>query len=557
MPSRSEIVAQLTREGPFELVEDTSLGYPIKVYRHAPANMRAILEATRQFDERVFLVYNDEAITYREHFRRAAALARWLGKSGVGKGDRVAIGMRNYPEWVISFWACQAIGAVVVAINAWWTGEEIRYALNDSGASVLLIDGERLTRLRPIIDLGGFRSVIVARRGGVEGPGVDFAEATAGEGVLPSVEIFPDDPATILYTSGTTGKPKGAVATQRNHITNFMNTLLAGAVGKALMGDFTSLPPGELPQNSALQTFPFFHIGGLTGLYASTGTGSKLVVMYKWNAAEALELVMKHGIAAVSGVPIVVRQLLEAAAQAGINPASIMGISAGGASVPPDLIQRIEGQFQAKASPTNGYGLTETTSAVIVNSGQEYFKHPDSVGRSVATAEVEIVDEQGRFLADNEIGELWVRGPNVVCGYWGNPEATEAAFGGGWFRTGDLGYRDSDGFYYVVDRKKDVIIRGGENVYCAEVEAQLLVHPMVRDAAVIGLPDPVYGERVAAVIQIDELSAAEELRAALMDMLAERLARFKVPTVYHFMNAELPRTATGKVLKRELRAVFE
>ena len=557
MSSRNEIVAQLTREGPFELVEDTSLGYPIKVYRHAPPNMRAILEGTRQFDDRVFLVYNDEEITYREHFRRVAALARWLRKSGVGKGDRVAIGMRNYPEWVISFWACQAIGAVVVAINAWWTGEEIQYALNDSGASVLLIDGERLTRLRPIIDLGGFRSVIVTRRGGAEGPGVDFAEATAGEGPLPAAEIVPDDPATILYTSGTTGKPKGAVATQRNHITNFMNTMLAGAVGKALMGDFTTQPLSELPQNSALQTFPFFHIGGLTGLYASTGTGSKLVVMYKWNAAEALELVMKHSIAAVSGVPIVVRQLLEAAAQSGINPASIMGISAGGASVPPDLIQRIEGQFEAKASPANGYGLTETTSAVIVNSGQEYFAHPDSVGRPVATADVEIVDEQGRFLADNEIGELWVRGPNVVRGYWGNPDATEAAFGGGWFRTGDLGYRDSDGFYYVVDRKKDVIIRGGENVYCAEVEAQLLVHPMVRDAAVIGLPDPVYGERVAAVIQIDTLAAAEELRAALMEALAERLARFKVPTVYHFMTTELPRTATGKVLKRELRAVFE
>ncbi len=557
MPSRNEIVAQLTREGPFELVEDSSLGYPVKLYRHAPPKMRAILETTRQFDDRVFLVYHDEEITYREHFRRVAALARELHARGVRKGDRVAIGMRNYPEWVISFWACQAIGAVVVAINAWWTGEEIQYALKDSGASALLIDGERLARLRPIIELGGFRSVIVARRGDVEGPGADFAEVTAGDGALPEVDILPDDPATILYTSGTTGKPKGAVATQRNHVTNFMNTMLAGAVGKALLGDFSALPPSEMPQGSALQTFPFFHIGGLTGLYASTGTGSKLVLMYKWNPAEALELVLKHGIAAVSGVPIVVRQLLEAAAEAKINPSSIMGISAGGASVPPDLIQRIEGQFEAKASPTNGYGLTETTSAVIVNAGQEYFKHPDSVGRPVATAQVEIVDEQGHFLGDNEIGELWVRGPNVVSGYWGNPEATEAAFGGGWFRTGDLGYRDSDGFYYVVDRKKDVIIRGGENVYCAEVEAQILIHPLVRDAAVIGLPDPVYGERVAAVIQIDELSAAEELRAALMAMLAERLARFKVPTVYHFMNAELPRTATGKVLKRELRAVFE
>ncbi|MDE2466806.1 MAG: acyl--CoA ligase [Alphaproteobacteria bacterium] len=557
MASRNEIVALLTREGPFELVEDTSLGYPMKVYRNAPPNMRAILEATRQFDERAFLVYNDEEITFRAHFHRAAALARWLFERGVRKGDRVAIGMRNYPEWVVSFWACQAIGAVVVAINAWWTGDEIQYALSDSETSVLLIDGERLARLEPIVDLAAFRAVIVARRGAAGGPGVDFEDVLVADADLPAVDIAPDDPATILYTSGTTGKPKGAVATQRNHVTNFMNTMLAGAVGKALLGDFTALPPSEMPQNSALQTFPFFHIGGLTGLYASTGTGSKLVLMYKWNPAEALDLVMRHGISAVSGVPIVVRQLLEAATASGVNPSSILGISAGGASVPPDLIQRIEGQFEAKASAANGYGLTETTSAVIVNSGQEYFQHPDSVGRPVATAQVEIADDEGRFLGEHQIGELWVRGPNVVRGYWGNPEATEAAFGGGWFRTGDLGYRDSDGLYYVVDRKKDVIIRGGENVYCAEVEAQLLAHPLVRDAAVIGLPDPVYGERVAAVIQIDELSRAEELKGALMGTLPERLARFKVPSVYHFMNTELPRTATGKVLKRELRAVFE
>jgi long-chain acyl-CoA synthetase len=224
--------------------------------------------------------------------------------------------------------------------------------------------------------------------------------------------------------------------------------------------------------------------------------------------------------------------------------------------VPPDLIRQIGKQFEMKTSPANGYGLTETTSAIISNSGVDYHAQPDSIGRPVVTADVKIVDEQGQELGDDRIGELWIRGPNVIPGYWNNPQATEAAFGGGWFRTGDLGYRDSRGFHYVVDRKKDVIIRGGENVYCAEVEAAMLEHPLVKDVAVVGIPHPVYGEEVAAVIQVREAARAETLPAELRAALAGSLAQFKIPTAFRLTESDLPRTATGKVLKRELRALF-
>ena len=557
MPTRDEVLTRLTSSGTFELEEDDSLGYPIRVYRNAPRSMREILESTRQFADRDFMFFGDERITFGEHYGSVAALSEFLLQRGVRKGDRVGIGMRNYPEWMTSFWACQAIGAVVVAINAWWTETEISYALDDSGAVALIVDGERLERLGSTLRRRNLKALIVARRGAVGEDGVDFSDVTRQAGdELPKADILPSDFSTILYTSGTTGKPKGAVATQRNHVTNYMNSLLAGAVAKGLLGDFSPLNLKDAPQLGILQTFPFFHIGGMSGLYLATGTGAKLALMYKWHPAEGVELVQRHRLNSLAGVPMVVRQLLEHARNSGADVSSLIGIASGGASVPPDLIRRIGKQFEMKTSPANGYGLTETTSAIISNSGMDYHAQPDSIGRPVVTVDVKIVDEQGNDLADDQIGELLVRGPNVIPGYWNNPEATEIAFGGGWFRTGDLGYRDARGFHYVVDRKKDVIIRGGENVYCAEVEAAMLEHPMVKDVAVVGIPNSTYGEEVAAVIQVRDAARTDNLPAELRAALAGSLAQFKIPTAFRLIETDLPRTATGKVLKRELRALF-
>ncbi|WP_293677203.1 class I adenylate-forming enzyme family protein [uncultured Phenylobacterium sp.] len=556
-PDRQQILHSLTQSGPFELTIDESAGYPLRVYKHAPPSLRAVLEATAAQGDKPFLVYGDEVISYAEHLRRVGALARHLLAHGVRKGDRVAIGMRNYPEWSVGFWACQAIGAVVVALNAWWITAELEFALEDSQPSAFIVDGERLERLRSLIKGVREETLVVVRRGDAGPGGIDLTEILGGDGGLPDADIGPTDLATILYTSGTTGKPKGAMATHRNHLTNLTNGLLSGALARVMMGlPADAQPDPAAPQPGMLQTFPLFHIGGLSGLLACTAMGTRMALMYKWSPAEAIQLVQDHRLSSVAGVPIVVRQLLEAAAASGATLDSLLGISSGGAPVPPDLIRTIGSQFQARTAAGNGYGLTETTSAVIVNGGADYFARPDSVGRPVVCAEIRVVDDDGRDLPGGQIGELWVRGPNVIPGYWGNPEATEAAFGGGWFRTGDLGYVDPEGFYYVVDRKKDVIIRGGENVYCAEVEAALLEHPRVRDAAVIGLPHPEYGEEVAAVIRIDPEDSGQDLADDLRTALADKLARFKIPSAIRTTSEELPRTATGKVLKQQLRLAF-
>jgi acyl-CoA synthetase (AMP-forming)/AMP-acid ligase II len=553
--TRAEAIAALTAPGqPFELATLERDGVPQRVFASAPASMRDFLATTAAFGDRDFLVYDGERTTHAEHLAIVGGLAAWLAAHGVGKGDRVAIGMRNYPEWVMSFWATMALGAIAVPLNAWWLGPELEYAITDAGCKVLLLDGERLERLTPhLANLGADVTVVCRHRGDVPAGVVRWEDVRPTLEVsrgLPDVAITADDHATILYTSGTTGAPKGALATQRNHVTNIMNTLLLGAVGMAVAG-VTPDPDNPPPQGASLQVFPFFHIGGLSGLYVTTVTGNKLVTMYKWDVDVAIDLLVQERITSTSMVPTVLRQLLESPRLASLPRDALAGIASGGAPVPPDLIRTIETEFESKVAPANGYGLTETTSAVIINSGADYFAHPDSVGRAAVGADVRIVDELGQELPNGSIGELWVRGPNIVDGYWNKPEATAAAFTDGWFHTGDLGRRDDEGFVYVVDRLKDVVIRGGENVYSAEVEAVLFEHPAVLDVAIVGLPHAHYGEEVAAVVNLREGTSATVQE--LQEFAATKLARFKVPTQVFLRAEPLPRTATGKVLKRDLR----
>ncbi len=388
MPTRDDVLNQLTAPGGEFALEGAEIGgVPMRVYRNAPPSLRDFLLITKSFANKPFLIYDKDMLTFDQHLSQVAALASHLKSVGVKKGDRVAIAMRNYPEWVTSFWACQAIGAVVVALNAWWTGPELQYGIDDSGAVVLIADPERLERLEG--RLGQLRESIVVRADSPPRAVRSFAEIVAKVVDLPSADVSPEDNATILYTSGTTGRPKGAVATHRNHITNIMNTLLGGAVSRTLAG---VAPPADF-QPGALQTFPFFHIGGLTGLYVATVTGTKLALMYRWDPAAAVELIVTHGLNSLSGVPYVVRQLLESAKSSNQSMPTLLGIASGGAPVPPDLIRTIGGRFEARVAPGNGYGLTETTSAVITNTGQDYLERPDSVGKPVVTADARVVDE--------------------------------------------------------------------------------------------------------------------------------------------------------------------
>jgi long-chain acyl-CoA synthetase len=553
--TREQVIDEFTSAGGmFQIVEQIVHGVPMRVYAVPPRTLRDVLASTAQFGDNPFLVYQEERWTFSEHLRIVAGVARHFRDAfGVAKGDRVAIAMRNYPEWAMAFWACQALGAVTVPLNAWWTGSELAYALRDSGAKVVVADGDRAERIRS--ELAGLPvDAVITVRASSPVPGTlrweDVVAAGDGGTELPEADIDADDDATILYTSGTTGAPKGAIGTHRNHCTNFLNTVLGGAVGLVLASESGDVPAAP-PPLCALQTFPFFHIAGLTGLYTYTGVGGKLVLMYRWDTEEAVRLIETEQVTALAMVPTLVRRLLESPGLASRELSSLAGIASGGAPVPPDLITRIESDFNRKVSPVNGYGLTETTSAVIANVGERYFEHPDSVGKPVPGTDVRIVDPGGPDARTGDIGELWVRGPNVVRGYWNRPAETSEAFTDGWFHTGDLGYIDADGYVYVVDRLKDVVIRGGENVYCAEVENVLFQHPAVFDAAVIGLPDPEFGEEVAAVIQPRPGTAAgaDDIRA----FVADRLAVFKVPTRIVLRDEPLPRNAVGKVLKRELR----
>gem|GEM_PF-13725 len=559
MPTRDEALALLTAPGsPFEIAEQEVHGQRIRVYPNAPATLREVWEATAAHGEATYLVYEDERTSYAEAHAAVRVLAAALADGGVGRGDRVAIGMRNYPEWVLAFWACQSLGAVVVSLNAWWTGAELEYGLNDSGAAALVVDGERYDRLRgDVLSRTGVRLVVVARADGpLEQGHLAWTDvlAAADPGRLPDVEIGRDDDSTILYTSGTTGEPKGAVGSHRNHVTNITNTILNGALNAVMASGPDAPAAAPAGRAVALWTFPFFHIAGVTGICVMTATGGQIVTQYKFDADAALDLIERERVTVVAGVPTVIRTLLEHPGAASHDLSSLAGISQGGSPVPPDSIAKIESEFAGKVSPANGYGLTETTSAVIANSGATYFAKKDSVGLPMPVTDVRVVGDDGEDAPPGEIGELWVRGPNNVRGYWNKPAATAAAFVDGWFRTGDAGRIDDDGYVYVVDRLKDMVLRGGENVYCAEVEAAMFEHPDVADVAVFGLPHDRLGEEVAAAVLVKP--GRTTTPAELQRALDGRLAPFKIPSTIVIRAEELPRNATGKVLKKDLRDLY-
>ncbi|HZU71843.1 MAG TPA: AMP-binding protein [Acidimicrobiales bacterium] len=555
----AEADAALTAPGqPFEVVEQVIRGIPTRTWKNAAPNLPAILSGSRAHGGAVFLVYEDERTTFEEHFAMAATLAhRLIEDFGVAKGDRVAIAMRNFPEWVVAFWAAAAAGAVIVPLNAWWTAPELAYGLEDSGTKVAFVDGERMERLAST-DVPKLTTVVARAESALTAGAVPFEEvlgpvdASAG---LPEVAIEPEDDATIFYTSGTTGRPKGAVGTQRNICTNLMSLMFSAARGafRARAGAAApAQPPTSAPtQNASLLSVPLFHATGChSTLVANTASGGKLVMMYRWNPERALELIERERITQFGGVPAMVMQVLDSPDFAKRDTSSVRGIGYGGAPAPPELVRRIKEHFPV-GQPSNGYGLTETSSVTTLNSGPDYVRKPDSVGPPVPVVEVKVVDDAGNPLPTGAVGELWIKGPNVVRGYWNKPKETADTFTDGWLHTGDVARIDDEGFVYIVDRAKDMVIRGGENVYCVEVEAALYEHPGVADAAVIGIPHPVLGEEVGAVVQLRPGSAAteEELRAHV----AARLAAFKVPARVWFRDEPLPRNPAGKILKRDLR----
>ena len=552
MGAREDVQTELVSVGQvFELETVSVHGNPLRVFKNAPRSLRDVWQTAAKRGDIPYLIFDDVVTTFTQADMQVQSLAAWLQSQGIQQGDRVAVGMRNYPEWVIAYWATQTIGAVLVSLNAWWVADELRYALTDSGARAVVVDGERQERMSDALLRELDIDIAVATRGESRAGWATWEEVTSNSHPdVRDVQIETDDIATILYTSGTTGSPKGAAGTHRNYITNMWNGLLGVAIGARMAGVAPTFTPK--PQAVALSTFPFFHIAGLCGMNANTNNGVCIITQYKWDATDALRLVEKYKVNSMGGVPTVVRSFLEHPDFAKYDLSSIVAISQGGAPVPPDSVATIEKEFAGKVGAANGYGLTETTAAVIGNSGAAYFAKKDSVGLPYVGTDIRIVNEDGDDLPSGSIGEVWIYGPNNVQGYWNKPEETAKAFTNGWFHSGDAGFVDEDGFVYIVDRIKDMVLRGGENVYCVEVETVLFEHDAVKDCAVIGLPHDKLGEEVAAVIVPAEGRGVHDVEA-LVQFLSSRLASFKVPSKVFWQTDELPRNATGKVLKKDLR----
>jgi len=553
----------LTAPGqPLEMAIVGIHGRPTRTWKNAPPTLREVFLAGRAHGDKVFLVLDDERVTFEDFTRAALRLAAQLTADGVKKGDRVAIVMRNLPEWPVAFFAAALCGAIVTPLNAWWTGAELEYGLVDSGSKILLCDNERLARIAPHLpDLPDLQRIHVTRA--TEEPLGDPREirlesiiggseswGTLADRALPAVDLGPEDDATIFYTSGTTGKPKGALGSHRNIVSNIMASASSAARSYLRRGQMPPAPDPAAPQKGTLLSVPFFHATGCHAILSpSLFSGAKLALMHKWDVLAAMALIERERLTGAGGVPTIAWQILEHPERGRFDLSSLESVSYGGAPSAPELVRQIARQF--KAAPGNGWGMTETSATFTHHMAEDYEHRPDSCGPPVAVCDLEVRDPDGKVLPAGVVGELYGFGPNVVKEYWNKPEATAATFIDGWVRTGDLARLDDEGFCFIIDRAKDMLIRGGENIYCVEVENALYEHPAIMDAALVGRPHRTLGEEAYAFVTLKPgMTATED---ELRSFVAARIAAFKVPVAVSFSNEPLVRNANGKILKTELK----
>jgi acyl-CoA synthetase (AMP-forming)/AMP-acid ligase II len=553
-----QVEKQLLAKGSmFETTTEQVRGVEMEVFANRPQSLRELLEESRKFGDRDYVIFGDRTLTYEEHFEAVAACARLLkAQFNIEKGDRVAILGANCPEWVITFWAATAIGALPVGMNAWWVGDEIEYALEELQPRVIFADEKRLMRLNrpaetPVVRLEkDFYTLLEPYRMTPEGESLE----------LPPADLDEDDPAAILFSSGTTGRPKGIVATHRNIIALVGIQTFHGARVKvyeaALEGREPDFGDNSEPPKPALVSTPLFHVAGLyAGIITRLATGGTTVwTVGKYRAERVLELIETYGIGGWGPTPTMVRRILDHPSFEDYDLSSLEFIGMGGSPVSKELLDEVRERIpSAKLAAAVGYGLTEACALISINYGPELDAHPTSVGRPLPTVEVNIRDtESGEVLPDDELGEICVRSPLVMKGYWGQPEESEDTFyPGGWLRTGDLGLMRGD-YLFMPARRRDLIIRGGENIYPAEVERVLNTHPDVTESAVFARSDREYGEVPVAVVVPNAENAVSEQE--LRDYASEKLAYFKVPESIRFQSDPLPRNASGKILKRLLES---
>jgi acyl-CoA synthetase (AMP-forming)/AMP-acid ligase II len=524
--------------GPFATAAEPVLGERMTVFTNRTRSLRAYVEQSLTFGDAEYLVFGDRRITFTEHARAVASVAKvFHERYGIGKGDRVAILAANCPEWIVAFWATVSLGAIAVAINGWWTGAEIGYALEDSEPKLLVADRKRLARL------------------GGEDPGMPVLEIESEfealwrhdpGASLPTIAIAEDDPATILYTSGTTGRSKGAVQSHRNVIACVMVTCCNG-----LRATMLEPPPGPPLPPCQFVTSPLFHVSGLHTaaiLYLAMGIRSVWSVG-RFDPVEAMQIIEREKVTAWGTMATLVWRVINHPDFGKYDLSSLRTVANGGGPTPPELLRRMRQDFRC-AMPAIGYGLTESSALATIINGSDWVTHPASVGRPLPTVDVEIRDPAGRVLPEGREGEIYIRSPLVMLEYWRRPEATaETIVAGRWLRSGDIG-RMVDGRLYLASRRRDLIIRGGENVYPVEIENRLAEHPDVQEAVVIPVPHPELGQEVKAVVVPRQGATLDA--AALATFVGETLARFKVPSHWEIRSTPLPRNATGKVLKQVL-----
>ena len=535
-------------------------GVPTRDWKNGVHTLRELAMQGRTHGDHLFTIYEDERVSFESWFRATSAFARKLQELGIKKGDRVALAMRNLPEWPVAYFATVSIGAIIVPLNAWWTGAELAFGIENSGSKILVCDHERLDRLSGDLDkVTTLEKMIVSRAPEASDDYIQLESVigapttwnTLPDQDLPDVEVKPEDRATIFYTSGTTGQPKGAVGTHRNATTNVFSTGYANARGAMRRGE----APPEPEQKVGLLVIPLFHVTAANArMMGSIFAGHTLIFMYKWDTVKAFEIIEREKVQSTGGVPTIAWQLIEHPDREKYDLSSLESIGYGGAPSAPELVRKIREVFGAE--PGNGWGMTETSATVTVHGAEDYEARPESCGPPVATADLKIMSPDGsKELPVGEVGELWARGPMVVQEYWQRPEATAETFVDGWVKTGDLARLDEEGFCFIVDRAKDIIIRGGENIYSSEVENVLYDHPAVTDAALIGIPHRTLGEEPAAVVHLAPgMSATED---ELKQWVIERLAKFKAPVKIVFCEDTLPRNANGKILKKDLKSLFE
>lgn len=535
------------------------------VFTRVPDNLAGVYQLALEAPELPFLIYQQERFSYGETYRYALLVAGALARDGIAKGDRVGICSRNNPQWCVAYMAITMIGAIVVPLNAWWQSAELLYAIRDSGCRLLFADPRRIGNLQPLLmdELDQLQLVAI----GADNSDA-YAEANPATKDLTSMvtsidkdsaralvrtrDVQPDDDACIMYTSGSTDQPKGVLSTHRAIISAIYSWLFVKQVNDILRPE--QQEPNPEFQPGILANVPLFHVTGSHAQFlASFLYHRKFVMMYKWNAEEALALIERERLSIIHGIPTMTWEIMNSPRFEGTDLRSLRTIHGGGAPRPPEHLALIRRKFPAGTVPGLGYGLTETNGLGAIITGSFYDSKPRSTGRPVGPLTfIRIVDEKGQPLGHGEIGEICIRGPSVMKEYWNRPQETREALRNGWFHTGDLGMLDEQGFLFVQGRIKDIIIRGGENIACADVEYALASHPDVLESAVFGLPDERLGEIVGAAAVLRPDAAIDE--AALQRFLRDLIAHYKIPSRIWVQSDPLPRIASGKINRRQIRA---